>query len=68
MSSHDQPAWALSQQITLVSVTSGGVLGNGYSSYSVISVDGCYVAFYSSANNLVVNDTNENGDIFFMIV
>ncbi len=41
-----------------VSVASDGSLANASSSYTAISADGRYVAFSSSANNLVPNDTN----------
>ncbi len=47
-----------------VSVDSMGAEGNGYSWRSSISGDGRYVAFESSASNLVVWDTNGWGDIF----
>lgn len=49
---------------TLISRNSWGEVGNGWSSAPTISFDGRYVAFYSSASNLVPNDTNEAGDIF----
>ncbi|HEX6595636.1 MAG TPA: hypothetical protein VF045_01785 [Acidimicrobiales bacterium] len=48
----------------LVSVSSGGAIGNGLSSGAAISSDGRYVAFSSSASNLVSGDTNAAGDIF----
>jgi hypothetical protein len=47
-----------------VSVASNLVQGNGFSGNSSISVDGRYVAFESSATNLVSNDTNAASDIF----
>jgi len=47
-----------------VSVSSDGTQGNGHSSYAAISADGRYVAFASSASNLVSDDTNEMKDIF----
>ncbi len=47
-----------------VSIDSGGVEGNGDSSYPSISRDGRYVAFDSSATNLVSGDTNGEYDIF----
>jgi Tol biopolymer transport system component len=40
------------------------VEANGYSSYPSMSADGKYVAFSSSASNLVADDTNAQGDIF----
>ena len=49
---------------TCVSVSSNGTLGNNTSSYPAISSDGRYVAFYSSASNLVSGDTNGQGDVF----
>ena len=48
----------------LISVSSDGVQGNGFSSGPSISADGRYVAFISWANNLVPNDTNNRRDIF----
>ena len=47
-----------------VSLTSEGVEGNGTSTNAVISGDGRYVAFMSSANNLVPGDTNWTLDVF----
>jgi Tol biopolymer transport system component len=49
---------------TRVSVTTGGVEGNGYSINPAISSDGHYVAFESVATNLVAGDTNAMSDIF----
>lgn len=51
--------------ITRVSVSSGGVEGNG-NSYGRphISSDGRFVAFYSAAFNLVDNDSNGQEDVF----
>ena len=49
---------------TRVSVASGGGQGNGDSSAPSISSDGKYVAFYSEADNLVVNDSNGSADVF----
>lgn len=49
---------------TRVSVSSGGVQGNGASTAPSISGDGRFVAFVSEANNLVVGDTNGQPDIF----
>ncbi|MBC8097141.1 MAG: DUF11 domain-containing protein, partial [Akkermansiaceae bacterium] len=48
----------------LVSVSALSVTGNGYSSSAVLSRDGVWAAFYSSAENLVPGDTNEVADIF----
>lgn len=47
-----------------VSVSSGGVAGNNSSSRPTISADGRYVAFRSSATNLVAGDTNGTDDVF----
>ncbi|HEV8111507.1 MAG TPA: hypothetical protein VGR31_01900 [Planctomycetota bacterium] len=47
-----------------VSVDSGGIQGNGDSSYPSISGDGRYVAFSSAASNLVPGDTNSAYDVF----
>jgi Tol biopolymer transport system component len=50
---------------TLVSINSAGTAsGNGSSSSPVISADGRYVAFFSSASNLVANDSNGTQDVF----
>jgi hypothetical protein len=47
-----------------ISVASDGTEGNDASEGNFISADGHYVAFYSSATNLVDGDTNGYGDIF----
>lgn len=47
-----------------VSVSSNGSLGNAASQFPSISGDGRYVAFTSSADNLVANDTNSATDVF----
>ena len=47
-----------------VSVGADGGPGNGKSLYPAISGDGRYVAFQSSASNLVAGDTNRRNDIF----
>ncbi len=47
-----------------VSVDSAGTEGNGASGVSAISADGRFVAFLSSAANLVPGDTNGVGDVF----
>ncbi len=49
---------------TLISVDSAGAQANGSSSDLSISPDGRYVAFYSSASNLVAGDTNGTTDAF----
>ena len=50
----------------LVSVSSTGEAGNGhtYNRTPAISDDGRYIAFVSSASNLVENDTNNLRDVF----
>lgn len=47
-----------------VSVGTGGVEGNNESAGPDISDDGRFVAFYSSASNLVPGDTTPYGDVF----
>jgi Tol biopolymer transport system component len=47
-----------------VSVSTAGDEGNDYSDCPAISADGRYVAFVSSASNLVAGDTNGASDIF----
>ncbi len=49
-----------------VSVAPDGTEGNGHSTYPVISDDGRYLTFFSSASNLVVGDTNRSHDLFFL--
>jgi Tol biopolymer transport system component len=49
---------------TRVSVDSSGVEGNGSSTDPAFSADGRYVAFQSTATNLVPNDTNGKMDVF----
>jgi Tol biopolymer transport system component len=53
-----------SSQTARVSVASDGTQGNSGSGYPSISADGRYVAFSSSASNLVSGDTNGCGDTF----
>jgi Tol biopolymer transport system component len=48
----------------IASVDSNGALGNNHSYFSALSADGRYVAFLSSASNLVPGDTNGTYDIF----
>ena len=48
----------------LVSTSSSGVQGDDASAYTSITPDGRYVAFSSSANNLVEGDTNDTWDVF----
>ena len=56
----DVPAGTTSR----VSVATGGAQGNGASSGQTMSGDGRYVAFASSATNLVAGDTNNRIDTF----
>src|SRR6266446_5992680 len=50
---------------TMLSVNSSGAgAGNGASTSPLISADGRYVAFVSSASDLVANDTNAALDVF----
>lgn len=49
---------------TLVSVGAAGRPGNGPSADPSISLDGRYVAFDSTASDLVPDDTNGSGDVF----
>jgi Tol biopolymer transport system component len=51
-------------ETTLVSVASDGTQGNRRALRPSISADGRYVAFESSASNLVPDDTNNAWDIF----
>ena len=51
-------------QTSLVSADSAGLQGNDGSRRPALSADGHFVAFSSSASNLVPNDTNDEGDIF----
>jgi Tol biopolymer transport system component len=57
---HDRVAGETSR----VSVESTGSQGNGDSGDPSISADGRYVAFSSDAGNLVLDDTNGEGDVF----
>jgi Tol biopolymer transport system component len=51
-------------ETTRVSVSSSGAEANGDSFAPALSADGRYVAFSSSASNLVDGDTNDANDIF----
>lgn len=51
-------------QIRRVSVSSAGEQANGGSRFGALSDDGRYVAFSSSATNLVSGDTNGQDDVF----
>ncbi len=50
--------------VVRVSVSNEGLQGNGASTTPAISGDGRFIAFESSADNLVPGDTNNNKDIF----
>ena len=51
-------------QTTQVSLAADGTQGNGDSHSAAISFNGRFIAFFSDADNLVENDTNELADIF----
>jgi Bacterial Ig-like domain/WD40-like Beta Propeller Repeat len=55
---------AAAGDVTLVSRDDSGAQGNGASNRPDISSDGRFVAFASSATNLVANDTNDVSDVF----
>ena len=57
-------AVAAPRGIVRVSVASDGTQSNGLSTNSVITADGRYVAFESTATNLGPNDTNGRRDVF----
>jgi Tol biopolymer transport system component len=50
--------------IELVSQSSTGEQGNGTEDFAAVSADGRYVAFHSTAGNLVPADTNGRPDVF----
>ena len=49
---------------TRVSTAADGTQANNYSIQGSISAEGRYIAFYSSASNLVAGDANGEGDVF----
>ncbi len=49
---------------TIVSVSTGGSIGNAASFNPVISGDGLFIAYASAASNLIVNDPNQKIDVF----
>lgn len=51
--------------LTRVSITNDGIQANGGSADAQLSPDGQSVLFTSNASNLVGDDTNGNGDIFW---
>jgi Tol biopolymer transport system component len=58
------PAGAFPGSTTRVSVDSAGNQGNVQSTIPSISATGRFVAFTSSASNLVLGDTNDRPDVF----
>lgn len=58
------PAGATGGTTIRVSLTDGGKQANGGSYSSAVTPDGRYVAFASSASNLVPGDTNNEWDLF----
>ncbi len=54
----------LNKTTELVTIANSGTQANGFSLFSVISDDGNYIAYESTADNLVAGDTNGLGDIF----
>lgn len=57
-------SFATESYIRLISLNSFGEAANGGNLLPSVSADGRYVVFYSSADNLVENDTNNLPDIF----
>jgi flagellin-like hook-associated protein FlgL len=57
-------AAALPDEITNVSTTSTGAAANNASQNAAVSADGRYIAYSSTASNLVSGDTNGAADIF----
>jgi hypothetical protein len=55
---------ASAQQYTHISIGQAGAQPDGYSTSPSISHDNRFVAFLSSATNLVANDTNAQPDVF----
>lgn len=47
-----------------ISIAFDGAQANSESGFPTVSADGRYVVFYSDANNLIREDTNEHGDVF----
>lgn len=52
------------RQTTRVSVDSAGNQGNSFSQLGAVSADGGFIVFRSSADNLVIGDTNGVDDVF----
>jgi LPXTG-site transpeptidase (sortase) family protein len=59
-----QSVFAVPGDITLISVDSSGIQGNGNSLNPSLSGDGRYMAFQSYASNLVPGDMNASQDVF----
>ncbi|MCY2986823.1 MAG: S8 family serine peptidase, partial [Planctomycetota bacterium] len=60
-----QADWALTfADLRRVSTAENGIQGNGSSMSQTLSADGRFVAFVSSASNLVHGDTNGQRDVF----
>lgn len=53
-----------SSATTLISVNTGGAVGNALSDEPSISADGRFVSFRSAASDLVAGDTNAQTDVF----
>ncbi len=53
-----------SNQIELVSRSTGGNPGNGDAGHPSLSADGRYIAFHSAAGNLISGDANSAPDVF----
>lgn len=51
-------------RVMRVSVASDGTQGNNHSGGSAMSGDGRYMAYTSSASNLVLGDSNQTADVF----
>ncbi len=49
---------------TIISVSTGGSIGNAASFNPVISGDGLFIAYASAASNLILNDPNGKVDVF----
>jgi len=60
----DSASSGASNKVVRVSVSTGGAQANEDSTSPSISADGRYVAFVSTATNLVGSDTNTSNDIF----
>lgn len=58
------PAWTAPGDTTRVSIATDGTPGNAISDNPDISADGRFVAFASTATNLVPGDTNGSEDVF----